>query len=78
MVGEQQYVGAAGSQRRQRDGDDVDAVVEVRPETALLDGCLEVLVGGTNQAHVHWLFAVGADRSSHPLLQYAQQLGLQP
>ena len=46
------------SSRRSRsgghaDGDDVEAEVEVLAEVAPLDGLLEVLVGGGDDAHVH-------------------------
>ena len=50
VVGEQRDVGLALAQRRQVDRVDVQPVVEVLAEAALLDRRLEVLVGGRDHA----------------------------
>ena len=64
------------AQRRHADGDDGEAEVEVLAEVALLDGLLEVLVGGGDHAHVDLQRLLGADALDLALLQHAQDLGL--
>src|SRR5204863_5833926 len=70
-------VAAARAQRRQLDADDVDAVVEVLAEAALLDRRLEVAVRRRHEAHVEADLAAAAQRAHHALLQRAQELWLE-
>ena len=69
-------VGAV-AQRRQLDPDDVEAVVQVGPELALLDQPAQAAVGGGDEADVHRHRAGAAHGHDLPLLEQAQQLGLE-
>ena len=64
------------AERRELQGDDVEAVVEVLAEVALRDALLEVAVRGGDDAHVDLERLVAADALERPLLQEAQQLHL--
>ena len=57
-------------------GDDVQAVVEVLAEAALLDRAAQVDVGGGHDAHVHLDRVHAAQAHELALLHDAQQLGL--
>ena len=74
---EQQDVAAALAQRRQRERDHVEAVVEVLPERALRDRGLEIPVRGRDEAHVDRVGRTLTQRTRHLVLQHAQQLDLQ-
>ena len=63
-------------QGRHRDGDHVEAEVQVLAEVALLDLDLQLLVRGGDDAHVHVDRLLGADALHLALLQHAQHLGL--
>ena len=65
------------AQRREGDGDDVEAVEEVLPEPALPDLPLEVAVGRRHHPHVHRHRLGPAHAQDLSLLQDAQQLHLQ-
>ena len=65
------------AQWRQRHGNDIQAVIKVLAEFAGLDGLLQVLVGGRNDAGVEGQQAGPAQAFEFTLLQDAQQLGLQ-
>ena len=78
VLRQQQDVAAAGAQRRQLDVDHVDAVVEVLAKAAFLDRGFEIAIGGGDDADVERHLGVPADRPDRPLLEGAQQLGLQP
>ena len=69
-----QQVDVLGSlpQRRQADGDDVEAVVEVGPEAALVDHLLQVLVGGGDDAHIDAARPAAAQAEHGVVLQDAQ------
>src|SRR5262245_18165487 len=70
-------VGAALAQRRNRDGEDVETIVEIFAEPSCADFLPQVTIGCGNHPHVdlagmrdaHWLILV--------LLENAKQLGLQ-
>ena len=66
----------AGPQRRQRDRDDVDPVVEVLAELALRDELRQVAVGGGDDAHVDGRLVVAADPADDLLLDRPQELDL--
>src|SRR5262245_30725178 len=61
VLRQRQDVLAPLAERRYRQVDDVQAVVEVLPEPALLDGGLEIDVGGGDDAHVHLHGAAAAE-----------------
>src|ERR1017187_1690002 len=74
---QQRDVFAALAQRRDRDGKDVEAVIKVGAELALLDHEGEVAVGGGHQPGVGADGAGTAEALKFALLEDAQQLGLQ-
>ena len=76
VLGEQGNVFAAGAQRRQVDGDDVEAVEEVFAEAAVAHRLAQVDVGGGDDAHVHLNLLNAAQVHEAAVLQHAQDLGL--
>ena len=64
------------AQRRQRDREDVEPVVEILAELALGDQRLEVAVRGRDDPHVDLDGLAAADPLELALLQHAQQLDL--
>mmetsp|Transcript_26316 Transcript_26316/g.62491 ORF Transcript_26316/g.62491 Transcript_26316/m.62491 type:complete len:373 (-) Transcript_26316:724-1842(-) len=76
-VRQQHGVAQALAQRRNLDNDLGEAVVQVFAEAAVCDAGLQVLVGGPNDAHIDRDFLTPTDALDDPLLQEAQQLGLQ-
>ena len=76
MLGQQEGVGAAGAKRRQLDLDHVDAKEEVFAEPPLLDGGLQVAVGGGEDSRVEGHFPFAAHRPHLVFLQRPQQLRL--
>ena len=75
VLGERDDVGEAVTERRQRDRDDADPVVEVLAEASVADGGRQVAVGGGDDPDVD-RDGAAADRGHDALLQRAQQLGL--
>src|SRR5438445_615160 len=75
---EKQDVASAHAQRRQLDADDVQAEVEILAQAALLDGRLEVAVGGGDDAHVDRDLVVRPDRPHRALLEHAQEARPKP
>ena len=67
---------AARAQRRQVDGDDVEAVEEVFAEAAVAHCLAQIDVGGGDDAHVHLDLLDAAEVHEAPVLQHAQNLGL--
>ena len=63
-------------QRRANNRDDVEAVVEVLAEFALFQQAFQVLVGRSDDAHVHFDRFSAAHAKKFPLLEDAQNLGL--
>src|SRR4029079_14471711 len=65
------------AKRRKLDGDDVDPIEEIFAEAAFLDRFLEVYVGGGDQPEIGLDGLGAADALAFPLLDGAQELGLQ-
>ena len=63
-------------QRRQAEAQDVEAIVEVFPETARPHFLLEIPIGGGHQAEVRRMGSVAADPEEGFFLQDPQQLDL--
>ena len=76
VLGEQGNVFAAGAQRRQIDGDDVEAVEEIFAEAAVADFLAQVDVGGGEDADVDLNLLNAAEVHEAAVLQDAQDLGL--
>src|SRR2546423_3148827 len=74
--GEEGDVAVALAQRRQRDLDAEDAVVEVLAEASLLDGRLELAVRGGDDADVGGAVGGVADAAKLAVLQESQKLRL--
>ena len=73
---EQRDVAGPVAQRRQRDREDVEPVVEILAELAVGDQLLEIAVGRRHHAHVDLDRLGAADALELALLQHAQQLDL--
>ena len=65
------------AQRRNRDGEHAEAIVEVPPEPPFGDLGREVAVGRGDHADVHGPRPLVAHRLELALLEHAKQLGLQ-
>src|SRR6185503_19108424 len=65
------------AQRRQAQIDDIQAIEKIFTESAVLDGFRQVAVGGGDDADVHLNRLGAADAVDLPLLDGAQQLGLE-
>ena len=76
VVGEQRDVLAPLAQRRQRNRDDVQAVIQVLAELAFGDELLEIALGAGDGAHVHRHRSRAAHALDDAVLQHAQQLHL--
>src|SRR5262249_5665642 len=72
VIDEERHVLAAIAKRRQVDRDDVQAVVQIRPELALLDRPLEVSVRGGDHAYVDLDRRGSADARGALLLEHAE------
>ena len=64
------------SQCRHADFNHIQPVIEVLPEGACLDLCVQVFVRGADDAYVDRIFLRRTQRPHHALLNGAQQLGL--
>src|ERR1700675_2369053 len=69
-------VGTALTQRRQRNGDDVEAEIEILAEGSFLVFGVEIAVGGGHDAHIHFDLLITAHGTDFFLLEKAQELGL--
>ena len=76
MLRQQRNVAGALPQRRQADGDDAEAVKEVFPKGAALDGLAQVPVGGGDDADVQLDALLAAHLHELPLLDHPEELGL--
>jgi len=76
LAGEVRDILHAVAQRRDLDGDDVEAEEQVLAEFLALDAFLEVPVGGGDDADVDLDGAVAADAFEFAFLEDAQELGL--
>ena len=70
-------VAGALAKRRGKDGKDLEAVEEVAAELLLRDHLGQVAIGGGDEADVDGDGPVAAEALNLPLLQGAQQFGLQ-
>ena len=77
MLNQRQHVVAPLAQRRQLDAQHVEPIVEVFAETPGGDLGEQVLVGHRDHPHVGIAWLSRPDRQELPLLEHAQQLGLQ-
>src|SRR5215510_2812123 len=64
------------AERRNKNPDDIQAVIEVLAEFSLLDALLEIRVGRCEHPHVHRLRTRVTDRHHLALLEEAQQFRL--
>ena len=64
------------AQRRQRDLQHLQAVIEILAETLGGDFGFQVAIGGGDDAHIDGDFLLRTNRPDTPLLQHPQQLGL--
>ena len=76
MVGQQAHVFDAFAQRGNVKGNHIQAVEQIFAEIAALDFFFEILVGGGDNADVHFNGFGGADGFKALLIQRAQQFGL--
>jgi hypothetical protein len=74
---QQGYVLLAVAQGRDMDADDVQAVEQVFPEAAFGHQRFKILVGGGDNAHVHFDGGMRADRIKLAVGKHSQQPGLQ-
>src|SRR5262245_7322526 len=74
--GQLRHIVEAVAQRRHPDREDVEAIVEVLAELAVLDQLDHVAVGGRDQAKIDLLRLLGTYRIDLAILQGAQQLDL--
>ncbi len=76
MIDEQRNIVAALAQRRQPQGYQINAVVEVLAECAIGYHLFEPRIGGTNNAHIGVARPAVAERFERALLKHTQQLHL--
>ncbi len=76
MTRQQRHIFLAIAQRRQRDVDYVEAVVEILSELAFFDELRKIGVGGGEDAHVDPYRVGGAERRKLFFLDDAEQLDL--
>ena len=76
MIDEQRDVLLALAQRRQRDAENIQAVVKVGAEGSLFDQRRQILVGGGDGAEIHFDRLVAAHARDLLFLEDAQQVGL--
>ncbi len=76
MVDEHRNVGSSPPKRRQIDGDDRKAIVEILPELAFLHPCRKIVVSCGHDPDVDRDRAMGADPFYGTFLQHPQQLDL--
>ena len=76
VLDQQRNVLAPLAERRHRDRNDVQTVVQILLEPAVADELAQVAVGRGDHAHVDLNRPLGPERLELALLQHAQQLGL--
>src|ERR1700740_2145730 len=76
MIGEEGNVFGMLAESRHGDGDDIETVKEVEAEFFLVDGFLEVLVGGGDKADVQFDRGGSAETDKFAFLEYAQKFRL--
>ena len=77
VIGQLHDVRAALAQRRQRQRDDGESVIEILAEAAPANRLAEVLVGRRDEPHVDGLVARAAEPAHHALLERLEELGLE-
>ena len=77
IAAQQLQIGNVLAQRWYSDGVDLHPVVEIGAKPALAHLQLQIPVGGRQQPHIDAVRFVGTDPLHFPLLQGAQQFGLQ-
>jgi hypothetical protein len=77
VANEEGNVLATLAQRRDVDGENVEAIVEIAAEGALGDEPRKIAIGGGDDANVHALRAVAAEALEFLLLENAEELGLE-
>ena len=65
------------AQGREMQQNNPQPVIEILAKGSLADGRVKIPVGSGNQPDIHCFRLVRADRRHHPLLNGAEQLGLQ-
>ena len=65
------------AQRRDKDGDDRQAVIQVLPEMAFADGALQVAIGRGDDPHIHLHVANAPHSADHLVFEHAEEFGLQ-
>src|SRR5437879_137596 len=76
MLGQHQDVGFSLAKRRQKDGENIEAVEEILAKFTFCDGVLEILVGRCNQADIHLDRLITAKPFEFALLQDAEEFDL--
>ena len=64
------------AERRQRDGEHVQPIIEIRPKPAVTDGSVQRVIRGRDDPDVHCDGVCGADPFERALLENAQELRL--
>ena len=77
MVRQQLHIPRAFAKRRHLDREDIQAVVKILAEIAFLDGLQEIAVRRRQHAHIDFDRLVAPHPFKLPLLEDAEQLGLQ-
>ena len=78
MLGQHQDVLAALAQRRQREREHGEPVIEVLAEAPSLNRCLQIFVGRSQDPDVDRLVARAAEPAYRPLLEHLEELRLEP
>ena len=76
MLGEDEHVVASFAERRQLQGDDGEAVIEIEAEATFSDDGLEIGARGREQPDVDGDAACVAEALDSPLLEEREELGL--
>ena len=76
-VDQRQNVFFAVAQRRNKNGNDRQPVIEILAELLFAHGFFQIAIGGCDHAHIHLHIANAANAPDHLVFQHAQQFGLQ-
>ena len=69
-------IGTALAKGRQRNGDYVEAEIEILAESSFLVLGIEIAIGGGHDAHIHFDFLIAAYRTNFFFLEKTQEFGL--
>ena len=64
------------AQGRKNDGNDVDPIVEIQPEQALLDETMQITIGSGDEPYIDASRGPGAHGPDFTLLKHSKQFGL--